>query len=189
MQDQDDPYITGVCQWWHLSEPSPELRKALAAGWFAPPGRMLDIGCGLGTEAGFLTAAGFNATGIDFSSAALRRASTLHPSAHFARADALCLPFADACFDLLLDRGCFHYIAAANRARYATEARRVLRPGGRLFLRACLRTAGERNDLDELLLRRAFAAWHCLTLEQCVIASDAREMDALLALLERPSTD
>jgi SAM-dependent methyltransferase len=189
LEDDDDPYVTGVCRWWHLSEPSPELRRALEDGWISPPGRGLDLGCGLGTEAGFLTDAGFDTTGIDLSPAALTRAATLHPSPHFARADALRLPFADASFDLLFDRGCFHYIAAADRAQYAAEARRVLRPGGRLLLRACLRTAGERNDLDEPLIRRTFAAWCFLMLEQRVIASDTREMDALLALLERPSAD
>jgi SAM-dependent methyltransferase len=185
MLDQDDPYVTGVCRWWHLSEPSLELRHALGDGWISPPGRVLDLGCGLGTEAGFLARGGFQAVGLDLSSAALKRASTLHPQARFVRADALHLPFADATFDLLLDRGCFHYVAAADRARYASESRRVLRPGGRMLLRACLRTAGERNDLDESLLRRTFTTWRCLTLEQGVIASDTREMDALLALLER----
>ena len=54
--------------------------------------------------------------------------------ASFMRADALALPLRDASADLLIDRGCFHYVGAADRARYAREARRELRRGGRADL-------------------------------------------------------
>jgi hypothetical protein len=27
VHDQEDPYATGTCRWWHLSPPSPELRR------------------------------------------------------------------------------------------------------------------------------------------------------------------
>src|SRR3712207_9506738 len=59
----------------------------------------------------------------------------------------------------VLDRGCFHYLERCDRGAYAAEARRVLGPGGRLFLRGCLSTAGRRNDIDEDGLREVFAAW------------------------------
>jgi hypothetical protein len=34
----------------------------------------------------------------------------------------------------------------------------VLRPGGKLLLRVSLRTAGERNDIDEALIAGTFGA-------------------------------
>ena len=49
-----DEYASGEFRWWHLSEPSPELRTALDSGWLRASGRVLDVGCGLGTELAFL---------------------------------------------------------------------------------------------------------------------------------------
>ncbi len=55
---------------------------------------------------------------------AQRRTHRAYPVARFILADVLSLPLADASADLLLDRGCFHYLAPADRHRYAREARR-----------------------------------------------------------------
>ncbi|MGH2584739.1 MAG: methyltransferase domain-containing protein [Dehalococcoidia bacterium] len=96
------------------------------------------------------------------------------------------LPFLTARFDVLLDRGCFHYLTAADRPRYAAEAGRVLRLDGRLLLRACLQTAGIRNDIDEPSLRQAFPGWRFLYLERRDIPSDTRTMPALIVLLSPP---
>jgi hypothetical protein len=52
----------------------------------------------------------------------VRGAARAHPGARFIRADVLRLPLAEASADLLLDRGCFHYLAPAERHRYAREA-------------------------------------------------------------------
>jgi SAM-dependent methyltransferase len=181
----DDPYLTDVHRWWHLSWPSPELVRALKDGWLGAPGRALDLGCGSGVDDGYLAGAGFLVTGIDLSAEALRRARTVHPGVRFARADATRLPFGDGSFNLLTDRGCLHYLAAAERPRYAEEAARVLRPGGRLFPRACLFSVGERNDIDEASLRRVFAGWTWLQVREQALASDTRVMPALVALLRR----
>ena len=182
-----DPYASDVCRWWHYSKPPPELVQAVAAGWLRPPGRVLDLGCGLGTELAYLAGLGFSGIGIDLSAAALQRAHIQLPVVAFVRADVLQMPVAAAACDVLIDRGCFHYLATDNaRARYAAEARRVLRPGGRLFVRACLFAAGVRNALDERTLRQAFAGWRCLALGAASIPSDTRIMPALVGLFEPP---
>lgn len=183
-----DPYVSGVCRWWHPSAPPPELVQAVEAGWLQPPGRVLDLGCGLGTELAYLTTIGFRGFGLDLSAVALQRARAQHPAVAFVLADVCDLPVASGCCDLLVDRGCFHYLGAAgDRARYAAEAARVLRPGGRLFLRACLYAAGVRNHVDERGVRRTFAGWRCLALREAAIPSDTRTMPALIGLFERPA--
>jgi SAM-dependent methyltransferase len=163
-----------------------ELVRALDAGWLGAPGRVLDLGCGLGSELAFLACRGFRGVGVDLSPVALARAVARHPAVRFVRADALHLPFAAGVFDLAIDRGCFHYLLTPDRPAYAAEAARVLAPGGRLFLRACLNTAGVRNDIDEAALRKDFAGWRWRRVTYANLESDTRVMPALVALLRRP---
>ncbi|MGE3601623.1 MAG: class I SAM-dependent methyltransferase, partial [Dehalococcoidia bacterium] len=147
----------------------------------------LDVGCGLGSDLSYLAAQGFTAFGVDLSPVALRRATAPHREVRFVQAEALHLPFAIGIFSLLLDRGCFHYLPASDRPAYAAEAARVLRAGGRLFLRSCLYTAGVRNDIAEDLLRTIFAGWRWLSVSREDLASDTRTMPALVTLLEPPA--
>lgn len=147
----------------------------------------VDLGCGLGTEISYLATVGWTAVGVDLSGAALRAASALHPAVTFARADVLRLPVRDASADLLLDRGCFHYLPAADRLRYADEAGRVLRQGGRFLLRACLTSGGIPNGIDEAVIRSAFRDWHLAGIAEQRIDSDTRRMPALIVRLCRAS--
>ena len=164
------------------------LTAALSDGWLRPPGRALDIGCGLGLEAAMFSEAGFRAVGVDLSSVALTRASAAHPDVSFVEADVRSLPFTDGDFEVLLDRGCFHYLEPADRSRYVSEAMRVLRPGGRFLLRACLRAAGVRNDIGMDTLLSVFAGWDVIAAREADIPSDTRNMQALVIRLQRPAS-
>jgi SAM-dependent methyltransferase len=181
-----DEYAGEAYRWWHLSEPSPELREAVADGWIVPAGRVLDLGCGLGVELGALARLGFDATGIDQSPTAIERARTSQPDVQFVVGDVRSLPFDAGSFDLLLDRGCFHYMSPADRTQYEREAWRVLRPGGRLLLRACLTSEGRRNELSAEAVRAVFGRWVAVAVDRRSIASDTRSMDAVVARLEKP---
>ena len=124
---------------WDLDQASPELVDFLATQ-HQPPGRTaLDLGCGSGSDCIGLARAGYQTSGIDLSSEALRiarqRASSAGVEVAWYDANVLNLPFADDSFDVITDRGCFHHIAENDRDRYACEVARVLKPGGRLFLR------------------------------------------------------
>jgi SAM-dependent methyltransferase len=177
-------YASGEYRYWHLSVPSPELTVAIEDGWFPTRGRVLDLGCGAGTEVGFLAGLGARSVGIDLSVDALTIASAEHGSGRFVQADVTELPFTAGSFDAALDRGCLHYLPRDARARYATEVARVLRPGGRFLLRACLRAAGIRNDLDEGVLRSVFVGWRVRSIVSHEITTDDRMMQAIVARLE-----
>ncbi|HKV88400.1 MAG TPA: class I SAM-dependent methyltransferase [Candidatus Dormibacteraeota bacterium] len=180
-----DEYRSGVYRWWHLSDPSPELVDAVASGWVRPPGRVVDLGCGLGTEVAHLQATGFSCCGVDLSEVALRAARLRHSSVLFVRADARRLPFAAGTFDVALDRGTFQYFDEHERRRYSSEVRRVLRSGGRFLLRACTQSAGRPNGVSEDLVREAFEGWEFDGLAPAGIPSDTRSMPALIARLVR----
>lgn len=182
-----DHYADETYRWWHLSRPSPELLAALGDGWLPSSGRALDVGCGLGVEAGYLAAAGWQVAGIDLSQVALARAAAGHGGAAFMRADVRRLPFHRHCFDAALDRGCFHYLAPQDRPRYADELRRVLRPGAGLLLRASLRAAGVRNDIDEAVIGHTFAAWQIEHMQRAAVPSDTRTLEVILARLSTTS--
>ena len=125
----DEPYLNGTYRWWHLSEPSPELLAAETSLVAGKPGVAVDLGCGLGTEIGYLAERGWRGLGVDLSVAALAQARTRHQGAAFACADITKLPLPAGSADLLVDRGCFHYLPPAQRAGYAREAGRH-RPHG-----------------------------------------------------------
>jgi SAM-dependent methyltransferase len=179
----EEHYRDGTCRWWHLSQASPELVAAEAAGELGRPGVAIDLGCGLGSEIGYLAGRGWRGLGVDLSAAALGQARAGHPGVTFARADVTRLPVRAGSAGLILDRGCFHYLDAAGRAGYAGEAARVLRPGGRLLLRMCLNSAGRPNGLDEETIRGAFGGWRAIRLERRALATDTRTLPAVLALL------
>jgi SAM-dependent methyltransferase len=177
-----------VYRYWHLSRPSPELEEALADGWLRPPGVALDLGCGLGEEAGRLARAGFRTVGIDRSLTAVSEAAGTRRGVGFVCGDVAALPVSAGAADVLLDRGCLHYLAPRNRIRYEQEARRVLRPGGRFLLRACLFNRGRRNDLGEGVLRELFAGWSFAQMQRRPIPGDTRDMPSIVARLERSRT-
>lgn len=98
---------------------------------------ILDVGCGYGRLSNILAAAGFgNVTGIDFAPALIERARTEHPDLRFVVQDEPpALPFADAAVDAVTLFAVLTCIPGddAQRACVA-EIRRVLRPGGLLYV-------------------------------------------------------
>ncbi|MFJ2744527.1 class I SAM-dependent methyltransferase [Streptomyces sp. NPDC087440] len=128
--------------YWELSHPSAELVGFLAAHGPGTDRTALDIGCGTGWDTVALATAGYRVTGIDLSEEAVALAALRvteenppGPLPAFEQADVRELPFPEAAFDLLVDRGCFHHLGAQDRTAYARETARVLRPGGTLYLR------------------------------------------------------
>ena len=133
-QDWDARYRTDDIP-WDTGEPDPHLVAWLDAG-SVTSGRVLDVGCGTGTNALFLAARGFEVLGVDISARAIaladqKRAST-EGAVRFLELDFLRDEVPGGPFDFVFDRGVFHvFDAAADRARFAERVAALLAPKGR----------------------------------------------------------
>ena len=104
------------------------LREHVRAG-----DRALDLGCGTGTFTALLAEAGAEPVGVEVAEAALRRAHVYHPDLRFLLAPLHgALPFQDGAYDVVWASEVIEHVA--DTARWLSEVRRVLRPGGQLLL-------------------------------------------------------
>jgi len=98
--------------------------------------RVLEIGCGLGTDGAQFAKAGACYTGIDLTEAAIdlarKRFEISGLPGEFRVADAEHLDFADDSFDLVYSHGVLHH--TPDTARAVQEIHRVLKPGGRAIV-------------------------------------------------------
>jgi SAM-dependent methyltransferase len=116
-----------------LTPPDYGVRRAFLLGELTRGEQALDVGCGEGDFTALLADAGAHAIGADIASGAIRRARTKHPGIDFRLApiDGP-LPLEDNSFELVWASEVIEHIA--DTARWLSEVRRVLRPGGRLLL-------------------------------------------------------
>jgi ubiquinone/menaquinone biosynthesis C-methylase UbiE len=123
---------------WYSARPSPWLVEAVESRSIRPPGPILDIGCGAGTNVLWLSARGFRASGLDLAPGAIvaaeRRKRRSRSTARFLEGSALAMPFRTSEFRAAMDNGCFHTLPLPQRPQYAAEVARVVRPGGAFLL-------------------------------------------------------
>ena len=109
------------------------LRAAFATENVQPGDRVLDLGCGQGDLTAVIAGAGAHPLGVEVADAALRRARRRHPELRFAPApiDGP-LPLEDGSFDVVWASEVIEHVS--DTARWLSEVRRVLVPGGRLLV-------------------------------------------------------
>lgn len=112
------------------------IRDALAG---APGHRLADVGGGTGNYAAALAREGWQPLVIDRSPEMLSQAAA--KGLETVEADAQALPFEDESFDAVTMISMLHHVE--DRSRALAEARRILRPSGRLVLKGF---TGEDSD-------------------------------------------
>jgi SAM-dependent methyltransferase len=123
--------------WQRLPQPRElpdyQLRRAFLMHEANAGERALDLGCGEGEFTGALAEAGVDALGVEVADAAVARARARFPELDFRLApiDGP-LPLEDNAFSLLWASEVIEHVA--DTARWLSEVRRVLTPGGRLLL-------------------------------------------------------
>jgi 2-polyprenyl-3-methyl-5-hydroxy-6-metoxy-1,4-benzoquinol methylase len=102
------------------------------------PGKALDIGCGTGTNVITLAKSGWEVTGIDFASRAIRmakqKAERKGVQVKFLLDDVKHLDSIIESFDLILDIGCFHSLSPKEHLKYINNIDRLLTPDGTFLL-------------------------------------------------------
>jgi len=99
--------------------------------------RILEVGCGVGNNLWFLSDAGFEVSGIDYSSTAVEHArerlNGLGVEADLRAGDFKNLPFKDESFDFVLDRAALQHNFPDDLEQAVSEIHRVLVHGGTFF--------------------------------------------------------
>jgi ubiquinone/menaquinone biosynthesis C-methylase UbiE len=113
---------------WHI----PTAAKFAATGGL----KVLEIGCGIGTDGAQFARAGADYTGIDLTEAAINLARTRFAvsglKGEFRVSDAEQLDFGDDTFDVVYSHGVLHHTPDIEAA--VSEIHRVLKPGGRAMI-------------------------------------------------------
>lgn len=139
----DESYFLSACEGYRefiSSEGrllSRRLEQAFGAAHVAPGMKVLDVGCGRGEILRHCAERGVDVYGVDYSAVATRIASDLASDdggAAVTMADAKILPFASGSFDRVLMFDLVEHLHPWELHRALAEARRVLRPQGRLII-------------------------------------------------------
>lgn len=152
--DWNERYVSGNVP-WDSGHPSTELRRVVEETSELPrSGRLLELGCGTGTNAVYLARQGFDVTAVDGSREAIERAKARLAAETIGEAplpvafhvgDVTALPAglasgdampSDAPFDVLFDRGCYHCVRLGNLSGFQAMLERVTRPGTMMLLLA-----------------------------------------------------
>jgi len=96
-------------------------------------GKILEAGCGLGRWVIYLRNKGFDIRGVEISEAAVRMMRAYDPSLPVETGDILRLPYPDASFAACISLGVIEHFEEGPHPALQ-EARRILQPGGLLFV-------------------------------------------------------
>ena len=119
---------------WDTGRPDRNLEACLSQSLIAPC-KALELGCGTGTNAIWLTAQGFDVTAVDVSTLALatarEKAMTLSRGVAFVEVDICHDSLPEGPFGFVFDRGCFHSPESdAERVAIVEKVHAVLEPEG-----------------------------------------------------------
>lgn len=119
---------------------SPFFKKHIDrfSGMVPKGGKILDLGCGSGRGSKPLFDRGFFVIGIDFSDTMLQLARNRAPAVSFQKMDMRKLKFADESFDGIWSSFSLIHIPKKDVKKVLKECKRVLKPGGIMFISTSL---------------------------------------------------
>ena len=127
-----------------------EYAQLVESGTIAP-GRAIDLGCGEGSNAIYLSKNGFDVTGVDFSPTAIKRATSNVQAAGveviFVEDDLTNLRHVSGTFDLLVDFGALNDLTQGERDSYMENLLPLTHPGS-CFILMCFTKSLPPNEVE-----------------------------------------
>lgn len=114
--------------------------------------KVLDVGCGLGSQSHFISQLGFDVVATDISAPAVSRARTHFSGINFVQ-DEITDTRLKSSFDIIIDRGCFHVLEPTTHERYLKSVSSLLRTRGIFWLK-CLNREGGDADFGPIRFSR-----------------------------------
>ena len=119
-------------EWNRLrTKPFPKTVIELTNKW--DPGKILDLGCGNARNLIPFSEKEFECYGVDFSEEMIKL-SKKRLKAEFKVGDILKIPCKDNYFDYIVCVAAFHHVKKEDQQKGLQEIKRVLKPGGKLYL-------------------------------------------------------
>ncbi len=135
---------------WIFGPLLPDLVNLVESGRI-PPGRAIDLGCGVGLEAIYLAEKGFLVTGVDFSPTAIgrsrRNARRAGVEIELLQEDLTDLREVTGTYDFLLDVGAFSDMSQTQRDGYMRNVLPLSHAESR-YLLMCFQSRLEPGELD-----------------------------------------
>lgn len=107
--------------------------------------RALELGCGNGRNANYLSINGFDVNAVDFSHSSIamakKAATEIKSTVRFYCQSIFDFKFDASSYDFMYDSGCLHHIAPHRRPTYLDLINKALRPGG-IFGLVCFAPGG-----------------------------------------------
>ena len=127
-------WSTAPPYWAQHFEPwfSPMYQTVLKQLELSDKNRLLDAGCGSGLFIHLAARTGAEIIGVDAAQGLLELARQRNPQISFLQEDLETLPFKDKTFDIVTGFNSFQYAGSFENA--LQEAKRVLKPGGRMVM-------------------------------------------------------
>lgn len=99
-----------------------------------PGKRILDMGCGVGTNTSYLSKKGYSVLGVDASENMLKNAKKLYPGLSFEKHNILQLPYPDKSFDGIVLAYVIEHFNADGLGQLKKEITRLLADDGLLYI-------------------------------------------------------
>jgi SAM-dependent methyltransferase len=135
---------------WDTGVTPPELLDFIT---LHKPGRALDLGCGTGTNVITLAEHGWQVTGVDYISRAIRAAKHKIKDkgvvAEVRVDDVTNLKTVEGRFDLVYDIGCYHNLSPTGKRSYEQNLCKLLEPGGFYLLYGFLNQTGVKFGINK----------------------------------------
>jgi SAM-dependent methyltransferase len=134
-QEWNQHYIDGNTP-WDNGTPDSQMQQVFA-DYNIQPCRMLELGCGTGTNAVWLAQRRFDVTAFDISALAIEKAKARAQAAgvniNFIEASVFALPDLGAPFPLVFDRGVYHCARRLGAKELCEIIARLTAPGGTYY--------------------------------------------------------